>query len=58
MVVVLKKGMAKEDIDALLKKMDDAKPKKEGITAAKYSGILKLTEDPVDIQRRLRDEWD
>lgn len=58
MVVVLKKGATKEEIEALKKKLVARKPKKQGITAAEFSGVLKLTEDPLGIQRRLRDEWD
>ena len=58
MVLVLKRGASIEEIAELKKKMAAAQPKKEGIKAAKYSGVLKLKEDPMDIQRRLRDEWE
>ena len=29
----------------------------KGLDTKKYSGKLKITDNPVDIQRRLRDEW-
>ncbi|APF20166.1 hypothetical protein [Caldithrix abyssi] len=29
----------------------------KGLDAKKYCGILKIEEDPLKIQKRLRDEW-
>ncbi|MDQ2719052.1 MAG: hypothetical protein M3Z26_04725 [Bacteroidota bacterium] len=31
--------------------------KNEGVDTSKYCGILKLKEDPLIIQKKLRDEW-
>jgi hypothetical protein len=30
---------------------------KEDFNIAKYAGIIKLTEDPLQYQHRIRDEW-
>jgi hypothetical protein len=55
MVVVLKKGMKKEDIEKLLKK---TKRKTKGFNSKKHCGIISIKEDPVEIQRKMRDEWE
>lgn len=54
MTIILKKGQHLEDV----------LPKKtlvEGIkklNAKKYVGVLNLKEDPLEIQKRMRNEWD
>lgn len=53
MVLVLKKGASKKQIQDITKKLEI----KKGISIAKYVGRLKLTEDPLEIQKSLRDEW-
>lgn len=55
MVTVIKKGDSKSSIKKALQKIQEENGK--GFDAKKYSGILKLDEDPLDIQRSLRDEW-
>ncbi len=30
----------------------------KGVNTKKYSGVIKLNEDPLFIQRRMRDEWE
>lgn len=56
MVVIIKKSTSKKRLKALLKK---AKPaKRKGLDAKKFSGKLKLKEDPLAVQKRLRAEWD
>ncbi len=30
---------------------------KKGVDTKKYCGVIKLKEDPLAIQKRLRDEW-
>ncbi|MEO8066472.1 MAG: hypothetical protein ABI599_02140 [Flavobacteriales bacterium] len=56
MVVVIKKNASKKRLKALLKK---AKPaKRKGLDAKKFSGKLKMKEDPMVVQKRLRAEWD
>lgn len=57
MVLVLKKGATKKDIEALEKKLYSQNAT-TGFNAKKYNGVLKLKEDPLKIQNRLRDEWE
>ena len=56
MVTVIRKNTPKKRLKALLKK---AKPaKRKGLDAKKFSGKLKLDEDPLLMQKRMRAEWD
>jgi hypothetical protein len=54
MVVIIKKGSSKKDISAALKKLR----KRAGFDAKKYLGIIKLKEDPLAIQKRMRNAWE
>ena len=31
---------------------------KQGVDTKKYCGVIRLTEDPRQIQKKLRDEWE
>lgn len=53
MVLILKKGASKKQIQDITKKLE----LKKGISIAKYIGRIKLTEDSLEIQKKLRDEW-
>lgn len=56
MVQVLKSGASKKDIEKInrkLRRMTSAKK----LDAKKYCGVIKLKEDPVDIQMKLRNEF-
>lgn len=55
MVTVIKKGMKKKQISKLLEKNKSSQSKKLNIE--KYCGILKLEIDPLEIQKKLRNEW-
>jgi hypothetical protein len=55
MVLVLKKGASKEEIDLLRKKMSSNQ--RDGVDTRKFCGVLKLKEDPMVIQKKLRNEW-
>lgn len=57
MVLILKKGASKKDIEAIEKKLYKEKVG-AGFNAKKYNGIIKLKEDPLAIQKRLRNEWE
>jgi len=46
-----------KDRAELKKKFDNALKKNTGINIRKFSGIIKLKEDAVLIQKRLRNEW-
>ena len=58
MVMTLKKGTGKNDIDDILRKLSGENRKSKGIDAYKYCGVIKLKESIKDIQKRLRSEWD
>jgi hypothetical protein len=53
MVTVIKKGISKTSIRNLVQKTQ----LKKGIDARKYCGVINLKEHPVDIQKKLRHEW-
>ena len=53
MVLVLKKGASKKEMQTITKKLK----KSVGVNTKKYCGVLSLTEDPMTIQKQMRDEW-
>jgi ribonuclease HIII len=53
MVLVLKKGASQKQIDSIAKKLKN----KSGIDVLKYCGKIKLKEDALMIQKKLRNEW-
>lgn len=53
MVHILKKGATKQDMQDIDKKLQ----KKTGVNTKKYCGTIHLKQDPLDIQKQLRDEW-
>ncbi len=53
MVVIIKKGDSKKLIQNKLRKLKGGK----GFPASKFTEKIKIDEDAVAIQRRLRDEW-
>jgi hypothetical protein len=53
MVTILKKGTKRIDLDKALEKIETSKK----LDAKRFSGVIKLEEDPLSIQKRLRDEW-
>lgn len=55
MTIILKRGTLREEIDAQIKAAQSVRPKHN---FKKYVGVLKLKEDPLEIQKRMRDEWD
>jgi len=57
MVTILKKGTSRSRIEKILEKLKRKKAS-EGIDAYKYCGIIELHEDPVEYQRKVRNEWD
>jgi hypothetical protein len=54
MVTVIKKGSDKKQIEDALSKMKSRKK----FDAYKYCGVVALKEDPLAIQKRMRDEWE
>ena len=56
MVLVLKSGAGKKEIEAIEKKL--SKGESSGFNAHKYNGVLKIKGDALAIQKKLRDEWE
>lgn len=56
MVLVLKKGASRKDIEALRKKLERRLSK--GVDTKKYCGVIRLKEDPLEMQQKMRDEWE
>ena len=54
MVLIIKRGTRKQKVNETLSRLKGAKR----LDAFKYCGILKLKEDPMEIQKRLRNEWE
>ena len=57
MTLILKKGASKKDIQLINKKLGEIISAKK-LDTRKYSGSIKLKETPLDIQKKLRDEWE
>jgi len=53
MIVVLKKGATKTEMDAIQAKLSMT----QGVDTKKYCGTIKLKEDALKIQKQMRDEW-
>lgn len=61
MILTLKKGVDRKEIKLLEEKLAHRMQQKKsdkGFDAGKYNGVIKLKGDPLEIQRRLRDEWE
>ncbi|MBO9703257.1 MAG: hypothetical protein J7604_23785 [Sporocytophaga sp.] len=54
MVVTIRKSSKKEEIEKILSTINVAKQ----LDVSKYCGKIKLSEDPLFIQKKLRDEWE
>ena len=58
MKLILRKNADKKEVAEVEKRLYDKKRRK-GFNAKKYNGaLLSITEDPLTIQNRLRDEWE
>lgn len=58
MVMTIKKGSDKESIEAILEKLSSLRKSSKGFDAEKFCGVITLKESPIDIQKRMRSEWD
>lgn len=56
MVTTIKKGASKEEINFLLE--SHHKRSKKGMDIKKYCGVLHLKVDPLEMQKKWRDEWE
>jgi len=60
MVIVIKRGMTKKQVDALLSKLRTGRRKRKKRPLPdihQFVGTIKLKENPLQIQKRFRDEW-
>jgi hypothetical protein len=55
MVTIIKKGTSREKIRLALKKR---LVKIKGPDLKKYCGLVSLQEDPLEMQKKWRDEWE
>lgn len=55
MITIIKKGTPKEEIKKRVNEVFSKAPKKD---IMKYAGKLKMDIDPLEYQRRMRDEWE
>jgi hypothetical protein len=53
MVLTIKKGMSKKNLDDVLRKLKQSKK----LDAKRYLGKVKWDEDALAYQKRIRDEW-
>lgn len=61
MVLTLKHGAGKAELKLLEKSLNKRmrqRKQKNTFKAKRYNGILNLEEDPLEMQKRLRDEWE
>ncbi len=56
MVTTIKRGASEKEIRHLLETYNKTRSKK-GIDVKKYCGIIHLKEDPLELQKKWRDEW-
>lgn len=56
MVVILKSGESKKNMQKLMEQLSKMKSSKN-FDAKKFCGVLKLKEDPLVLQKELRNEW-
>jgi len=59
MVVKINSNSSPEEIKKALEKLytSGKKNSKKHLDASKYNGVIKLKEDAMTIQKRMRDEW-
>jgi hypothetical protein len=57
MVLELRKGASKADIEKINKQLSGL-PVRKKLNAKKYCGVITLKEDPLAIQKKLRDDWE
>lgn len=56
MITIINQGSTEEKIKDLLVNLFK-KRRNKGLDAHKYCGVIKLKEDALNIQMKLRDEW-
>jgi hypothetical protein len=56
MVMTIKKGTERDQIKTMLEKLRKQRLIRKS-DLSKYCGVLDLKEDPLELQKRWRDEW-
>lgn len=57
MTIIVKRSTTKKQLEALLKGRKRVRSKKKGVDLKSFAGKLKLEEDPLAIQKKMRDGW-
>lgn len=57
MEIVIKKGMKREEIEKKLRKLED-NSKRKLFNPQKYLGKINWKKDALEIQKKMRNEWD
>ena len=55
MVLVLKEGATKKEMDDISEKLSKKIKVIKGVDTKKFCGVIKLKEDPLAIQKKMRD---
>lgn len=58
MVLELKQGATKKEMNDISEKLDEKLKVGRGVDTKKFCGVIKLKEDPLAIQKKMRDEWE
>ena len=58
MVTTIKRGATKAEIESAFEQLANRPGKNKGFDAHKFCGTVKFNEDALEIQKRLRDEWE
>jgi len=57
MVLHLKQGAAKKEMDDIFEKLWGKSKATRGVDTKKFCGVIKLKEDLLAIQQKMRNEW-
>lgn len=57
MVLILKKGASKQEMKEIDQKLEQL-PSRKSMQARDFCGVINLKENPLEIQKKLRDEWE
>ena len=58
MVTTIKKGASRKEIKNLFKEIEKKKESGKGFDAYRFCGTVKFEEDALEIQKKMRDEWE
>jgi len=58
MTITISKGADKATIENALAQLQKQTETKNGVDTRKYCGVIELKENPLLMQKQLRDEWE